>query len=97
MGDSFFECPWVWLVSLCVLALVLLARCEEREPYDPYAWQGAQPDGADGYALEVYEYEMVPGFAGTESRSVYAEATPLRNSGESEMLANSLPPTGNWE
>ncbi len=59
MGDSFFECPWVWLCSLCVLALVLLARCEEREPYDPYAWQGVTPDGADGYALEVYEAEMV--------------------------------------
>ncbi len=32
MGDSFFECPLVWLCSLCVLALVLLARCEERCP-----------------------------------------------------------------
>ena len=93
MGDSFFECPWVWLVSLCVLALVLLARCEEREPYDPYAgcpsspdtrtasgyaearhseapWLGAGADDADGYAMEVYEYEMVE---------------------------NSLPPTGNYD
>ena len=90
MGDSFFECPWVWLCSLCVLALVLLARCGEREPYDPYAWQGATPDGADA---ACYVYEMVPGFVGTESSSVYAEATPLRSSGESEMVENSLPPT----
>ncbi len=67
MGDSFFECPWVWLCSLCVLALVLLARCEEREPYDPYAWQGVTPDGADAACYEA------------------------------EMVANSLPPTGNWE
>lgn len=82
MDDSFFECPWVWLVSFCVLALLLLARCEEREPYDPYAgcpsssdertssgyavarhseapWLGAGADDADGYAMEVYEYEMV--------------------------------------
>ncbi|MDO4751749.1 MAG: DUF935 family protein [Akkermansia sp.] len=29
-----------------------------------------------------------PGFVGTESRSVYAEATPLRNSGESEPPLN---------
>ena len=93
MDDSFFERPVVWLCSLCVLVLVLLARCEEREPYDPYAgcpsspdtrtasgyavarhseapWLGAGADDADGYALEVYEYEMVE---------------------------NSLPPTGNWE
>ncbi len=92
--DAFFERPVVWLCSLCVLALVLLARCGEREVYDPYAWQGAQPDGAE---VGCYEYEMVPGFDGTESRSVYAEATPLRSSGESEMVENSLPPTGNWE
>ena len=68
MGDSFFECPWVWLCSLCVLALVLLARCDVPEGYDPYA--GCPAEDADGYALEVYEFEMV---------------------------ANSLPPTGNWE
>lgn len=89
MDDSFFECPLVWLCAACVLALVLLARCGAIEEYDPYAWQGAQPDGADA---ACYEYEMVPGFVGTESRSVYAEATPLRSSGESEMVANSLPP-----
>ena len=93
MGDSFFECPWVWLCSLCVLALVLLARCGAIEEYDPYAgcpssperqtlsgytearhseapWLGAGADDADGYAMEVYEFEMVE---------------------------NSLPPTGNWE
>lgn len=67
MGDSFFECPWVWLCSLCVLGLVLLARCGEREVYDPYAWQGVTPDGADAACYEA------------------------------EMVANSLPPTGNWE
>lgn len=55
--DEFFECPLVWLFAACVLALVLLARCDVPEEYDPYAWQGA--DDADGYALEVYEYEMV--------------------------------------
>lgn len=54
--DEFFECPLVWLVSLCVLALVLLARCEEREGYDPYAWQGAGPDSAE--AVAAYELEM---------------------------------------
>ena len=91
--DEFFERPVVWLCALCVLALVLLARCEEREPYDPYAgcpsspdtrtasgyavarhseapWLGAGADDADGYAMEVYEYEMVE---------------------------NSLPPTGNYD
>lgn len=57
MDDSFFECPWVWLVSVCVAGLVLLARCEEREPYDPYAWQGGQPDGAE--AVAAYELEML--------------------------------------
>ena len=89
--DEFFERPVVWLCSLCVLALVLLARCGEAiEEYDPYAWQGAQPDGAD---VACYEREMLPGFVGTESRSVYAEATSLRSSGKSELLANSLPPT----
>lgn len=92
MGDSFFECPWVWLCSLCVLALVLLARCGVIDEYDPYAgcpstperqtlsgyaaarhseapWLGACADDADGYAMEVYEFEM----------------------------ANSLPPTGNYD
>ena len=82
MGDSFFENPLVWLCAACVLALVLLARCGEREVYDPYAgcpytpdtrtasgyavarhseapWLGAGADDADGYALEVYEEEMV--------------------------------------
>lgn len=92
--DEFFERPVVWLLSAAVAGLVLLARCDEPEEYDPYAWQGAQPDGAE---VACYEAEMVPGFVGTESRSGYAEATPLRNSGESEMLVNSLPPTGNWE
>ena len=81
MGE-FFERPVVWLLSAAVAGLVLLARCEEREPYDPYAgcpsspdtrtasgyavarhseapWLGAGADDADGYALEVYEYEMV--------------------------------------
>lgn len=66
--DEFFERPVVWLCSLCVLALVLLAKCEEPEPYDPYA--GCPADDADGYAMEVYEFEMV---------------------------ANSLPPTGNYD
>ena len=94
--DEFFERPVVWLCSLCVLALVLLARCEDPYAggYDPYAWQGGTPDGAE---VACYEFEMVPGFVGTESRSGYAEATPLRSSGESEMVENSLPPTGNWE
>lgn len=91
--DEFFERPVVWFCSLCVLGLVLLARCEEREPYDPYAgcpssperrtpsgyavarhseapWLGASADDADGYAMEVYEFEMVE---------------------------NSLPPTGNYD
>ena len=95
MDDSFFECPWVWLCSLCVLALVLLATCDRYDDgYDPYAWQGVTPDGTE---VACYEYEMVPGFVGTESRSVYAEATPLRSSGESEMVGNSLPPTGNYD
>ena len=80
--DEFFECPLVWLFAVCVLALVLLARCDVPEEYDPYAgcpyspdartasgyavarhseapWLGAGADDADGYALEVYEYEMV--------------------------------------
>lgn len=49
----------MWLCSLCVLALVLLATCDRYDDgYDPYAWQGVTPE-ADGYALEVYEYEMV--------------------------------------
>ncbi len=65
--DEFFERPVVWLCSLCVLGLVLLARCEEREPYDPYAWQGVTPDAADAACYEE------------------------------EMLANSLPPTGNYD
>lgn len=55
MGDSFFENPLVWLCAACVLALVLLARCEEREVYDPYAWQGAQPEAAE---VGCYEFEM---------------------------------------
>lgn len=82
MDDSFFECPWVWLVSVCVAGLVLLARCEAIDEYDPYAgcpsspdtrtasgyaearhseapWLGAGADDADGYAMEVYEFEMV--------------------------------------
>ena len=90
--DEFFERPVVWLCSLCVLALVLLARCGAIEEYDPYAgcpstpdtrtasgyavarhseapWLGAGADDADGYAMEVYEFEM----------------------------ANSLPPTGNYD
>lgn len=54
--DEFFECPWVWLCSLCVLALVLLVRCGAIEEYDPYAWHGAQPDGADA---ACYEADMV--------------------------------------
>lgn len=63
--DDFFECPLVWLCAACVLVLVLLARCGEREVYDPYAgcpstpWLGAGADDADGYAMEVYEFEMV--------------------------------------
>lgn len=80
--DEFFECPLVWLFAVCVLALVLLARCDVPEEYDPYAgcpstpdtrtasgyavarhseapWLGAGADDADGYALEVYEEEMV--------------------------------------
>lgn len=88
--DEFFERPVVWLFAVCVLALVLLARCDVPEEYDPYAWQGAGPEAAD--AVAAYEWELVPGFVGTESRSGYAEATPLRNSGESEMVGNSLPP-----
>lgn len=72
MGDSFFECPLVWLFAVCVLALVLLATCDRYDDgYDPYAWQGAQPEAAE---VACYEYEMVPGFVGTESRSGYAEA-----------------------
>ena len=90
--DEFFERPVVWLCSLCVLALVLLARCGAIEEYDPYAgcpstpdtrtasgyavarhseapWLGAGAEDADGYAMEVYEFEM----------------------------ANSLPPTGNYD
>ena len=88
MDDSFFTRPWVWALAVCMVGLVLLARCEEeREVFDPYAWQGAQPeagcpsspdmrtmsgyavapalrssapaDDADGYALEVYEFELV--------------------------------------
>lgn len=79
--DAFFERPVVWLCSLCVLALVLLARCpsspdtrtasgyaEARHSEAP--WLGAGADDADGYALEVYEFEMVE---------------------------NSLPPTGNYD
>ena len=80
--DEFFERPVVWLCAVCVAGLVLLARCEEREVYDPYAgcpsspdtrtasgyavarhseapWLGAGADDADGYAMEVYEEEMV--------------------------------------
>lgn len=47
---------------------MLLARCGDPYAggYDPYAWQGAQPDGAE---VACYEYEM----------------------------ANSLPPTGNYD
>ncbi len=90
MGESFFERPVVWLCAACVAGLVLLARCDVPEEYDPYAWQGGYPDAEE--AVAAYERELVPGFVGTESRSGYAEATPLRNSGESEMLANSLPP-----
>ena len=55
--DEFFERPVVWLCAVCVVGLVLLARCEEREVYDPYA--GCPAEDADGYALEVYEEEMV--------------------------------------
>lgn len=54
--DEFFECPLVWLCAACVLVLVLLARCEEREVYDPYAWQGVTPDGAE---VACYERELV--------------------------------------
>lgn len=59
MDEVFFMRPWVWALAVCMVGLVLLARCEAIDEYDPYAWQGAQPDGADGYAMEVYEYEMV--------------------------------------
>lgn len=55
MGESFFECPLVWLFAVCVLALVLLARCGAIEEYDPYAWQGAQPEAAE---VGCYEFEM---------------------------------------
>lgn len=54
--DDFFECPLVWLFAVCVLALVLLARCDVPEEYDPYAWQGAQPDAAE---VACYEQELV--------------------------------------
>lgn len=57
MGESFFECPLVWLFAVCVLALVLLARCDVPEEYDPYA--GCPAEDADGYAMAVYEAEML--------------------------------------
>ena len=53
--NEFFECPSVWLFSVCVLALVLLARCDVPEEYDPYAWQGAQPEAVE---VGCYEFEM---------------------------------------
>lgn len=54
--DDFFECPWVWMASLCVAAAVLLARCDVPEGFDPYEWQGVTPD-ADCAAC--YERDMV--------------------------------------
>ena len=56
--DDFFECPWVWLFSACVAALVLLATCDRYDDgYDPYA--GCPAEDADGYAMAVYEAEML--------------------------------------
>lgn len=52
MGESFFECPLVWLFAVCVLALVLLARCDVSEEYDPYAWQGGQPEAAEAVSVD---------------------------------------------
>ena len=57
MGDSFFENPLVWLCAACVAGLVLLARCDMPEEYDPYA--GCPAEDADGYAMAVYEAEML--------------------------------------
>lgn len=57
MGDEFFERPVVWLCAACVAVAVLLARCGAIEEYDPYA--GCPAEDADGYAMEVYEEEMV--------------------------------------
>lgn len=77
------------------LLVVAAPNIAHQVTSDDGGWySGATPDGADA---ACYEYEMVPGFVGTESRSVYAEATPLRSSGESEMVENSLPPTGNYD
>ena len=57
--EDFFECPWVWLFSACMAGLVLLATCDRYDDgYDPYAWQGGQPEAA-GYAMAVYEAEML--------------------------------------
>lgn len=54
--DEFFERPVVWLLSAAVAGLVLLARCDVPEGFDPYCWQGAQPDAAEA---AVYEEAMV--------------------------------------
>lgn len=54
--DEFFERPVVWLCAVCVAGLVLLARCDMPEEYDPYAWQGGQPEAAE---VACYERELV--------------------------------------
>lgn len=54
--DTFFERPVVWLLSAAVAGLVLLARCEVPEGFDPYAWQGVTPDAG---CAACYEEEMV--------------------------------------
>ena len=59
VSDEFFMRPWVWLFSAAVAGLVLLARCEDpyEGDYDPYA--GCPAEDADGYAMEVYEEQLL--------------------------------------
>ena len=65
MWDDFCDfCGLVLRVAAVLVValglLVVMSRCgEEREVYDPYAGCPSTPDDADGYALEVYEEEML--------------------------------------